>query len=615
MSKEQSGTRQSRVKSRVDVPDASHSYVSNATFGNLFKDVAVDGSRRNMSKKNSGTRLSRVLMRMLVASLCMYAVVIGMNENVGFTQHNTQGVKVTKTHRTTNSSVGVSETPGVGEGVHAVAKTNEPRIEQLKRQDTPAEKDTSITASVTTTDMTTHPLARQNASQVITWKGINDMNSFVRRFFSRGNELCDIMEKRKKTQNKNHEQPTLLNITFGCQEVFAQAGTGNVITAFYGARLAASVLGNVNVQMTCPDAVKEQTSLILPWLMGSFPVRGGASHVVSDPRDVVMTSSGGIRGSGSESERGSHISKNSTSTISSTVRMPTIKEACGSVNECPAGHMLPDMRYELRRMAVALVGVPHENHPAAAFAERYLWNPKDSNNDNHLAFSDNTMQLSVPARGEPPLIPGVVLDDVVLHFRGGDLLDSSHSGYGFMKFSAFSKRIPPTTKSIGIITQPFDNGAQQRKRDAKSITQKRHRAVVMALVDFLQEKFPQARVTIHNGSTETIALAFARMIMANQTIVGITSFAVFAAAACFGTGYIRKPINKGPNQWLMNPPIDQLADNVVLIDEPNLLMVKTARDIFKLPTGQDLVLEWFKNDDYCSGLASVACFLPSNSTV
>jgi hypothetical protein len=66
----------------------------------------------------------------------------------------------------------------------------------------------------------------------------------------------------------------------------------------------------------------------------------------------------------------------------------------------------------------------------------------------------------------------------------------------------------------------------------------------------------------------------------------------------------------------MNPPIDQLADNVILMEEPNLLMVKTVRDIlFKLPTGQDLVLEWFKNDTYCNGLASIICFLPLNSTV
>ena len=127
----------------------------------------------------------------------------------------------------------------------------------------------------------------------------------------------------------------------------------------------------------------------------------------------------------------------------------------------------------------------------------------------------------------------------------------------------------------------------------------------MGLLDFLQEKFPKARVTIHNGPNETIALAFARMVMANQTIVGITTFGVFPAIASFGTGYIRKPLKKGPNQFLMNPPIDQLADNVILMDEPNLLMAQTVRAMFQKPNGQDLVLEWFKNDTYCNG---PACF-------
>jgi hypothetical protein len=219
-------------------------------------------------------------------------------------------------------------------------------------------------------------------TKVITWEGVEGMKSFIRRSW-KGNKFCETMQRTTKT----HERPTLLNITFACQDLFSKGGlgAGNWISAFYGVRLAASVLGDINVQMTCPDAVKEQTSLILPWLMGRFPVRGGASYVASDQRDVFMTSGGGIRSSGGES--GSHISKNARK----KVKMPTIKEACGTYHECPIGHMLPDIRYELRRMAVALVGIPHENHPAAAFARRYLWERRYSNDDNDLAFSDNAM--------------------------------------------------------------------------------------------------------------------------------------------------------------------------------------------------------------------------------
>jgi hypothetical protein len=212
----------------------------------------------------------------------------------------------------------------------------------------------------------------------------------------------------------------------------------------------------------------------------------------------------GIRGSSSSSSN--HIRKNANATTTSTI--PTIQQACGNYHKCPIGYMVPSIRYELRRMAIALVGVPHENHPAAAFAERYLWNTADVNNDNNNNNNDDdndsTMQLSVPARGEPPLIPGVVLDDVVLHFRGGDLFNTNHPAFGFMKFSAYPKRISHETKSIGIVTQPFDTGGQQRRGDSSSEKRERHRIVVMALVDFLKEKFPQARVTIHNGRRETI---------------------------------------------------------------------------------------------------------------
>jgi hypothetical protein len=417
-------------------------------------------------------------------------------------------------------------------------------------------------------------------TKVITWNGIKDLNTNIGTY-----KFCEKMQERNESQ-----RPTLLKITFGCHDLFSLSGggTGNWISAFLIVRLAASVLGDVNVEMTCPDAVKEQTNLIIPWLMGSFPARGGASHVVSDK---------------------------SESTISNALPMPTIEEACGNYHTCPFGHMLPDIRYELRRMAVALVGVPHENHPAAAFAERYLWNPKNSNDNNDSSFSNNTMELSVPARGESPLVPGVVLDDIVINFRGGDLLNSDHPGYGFMKFSAFSNRIPPNTKSIGIVTQPFDITFQQRGTDATSVKNQKHRVVVMAFVDFLREKFPQARITVHNGRTETIALAYARMVMANQAIVGITSFGVFPAIASFGTGYVRKPLHKGPNQFLMNPPIDQLADNIVLMDDPDLLMANTVRVLFQKPTGQALILEWFKNDNFCKGLASLNCFLTLNSAV
>lgn len=173
-----------------------------------------------------------------------------------------------------------------------------------------------------------------------------------------------------------------------------------------------------------------------------------------------------------------------------------------------------------------------------------------------------------------------------------------------MKFSAFSKHISPQVRSIGIVTQPFDVGGQNRKGDATQEKRQRCRIVVTELVNFLQERFPAARITIHNGPTETIALAYARLVMANQTMAGITSFGVFPVLSSFGTGYVRRPdYRKAPNKWLnQEPPLDQVVDNLVLMDEPNRLMAGSIKGMWKRENGQEIVLEWFKNDTFCDGL-------------
>ena len=168
--------------------------------------------------------------------------------------------------------------------------------------------------------------------------------------------------------------------------------------------------------------------------------------------------------------------------------------------------------------------------------------------------------------------------------------------FGFMKFSGYTKYISPDARSIGILTQPFGTEEQGRQHDQGAVKRERCRIVVTALVDYIQERFPQSRVTIHNGPTETIALAFARMVMANQTIVGISTFSVFPAIGMFGTGYIRRPdFPKAPNQFLVSPRVDQMADNVVLIEEPNLIMCAQINKLWQT-AGASGVLNWFRND-------------------
>ena len=178
---------------------------------------------------------------------------------------------------------------------------------------------------------------------------------------------------------------------------------------------------------------------------------------------------------------------------------------------------------------------------------------------------------------------------------------SRHPSFGFMKFSGFSKWISPSARSIGIVTQPFEVSGQTRKEDSGAFKRQKCKDLVLAITDHLTEKFPSAQISIHNSVNETIALSFARMIMANQTIVGISSFGVFPALTSFGTGYIRKPDHhKQPNQWLLDPCFDAASYGKVLIEEPNLLWVSQLTNLRKMG-GEAKVIEWFRNDTFCLG--------------
>jgi hypothetical protein len=66
----------------------------------------------------------------------------------------------------------------------------------------------------------------------------------------------------------------------------------------------------------------------------------------------------------------------------------------------------------------------------------------------------------------------------------------------------------------------------------------------MALVDYLQQRHPNVRITIHNGPKETIALAYARMVLAQQTLACLSTFGIFPVLATFGTAYLHQP--RGP---------------------------------------------------------------------
>ena len=389
---------------------------------------------------------------------------------------------------------------------------------------------------------------------VISWEGVGGMQSIVTRYW-KGNLFCETIDQTRSAAG-DPDLPITAHLSFSCKELFekSELGTGNFIALFYGIRLAAHMYGNVDLHIICDDANDTKNDLILPWITGFFPARP--------------------------------LTQNSSIPI-------TVQQACGSYITQPLSYMYNEIQHDLRKMAIGLMGVPSSDHASGIFAEKYLWpgNVATSPTGGHLALRN-------PQQNDKPPFPAseYAIDDAVLHFRCGDLMDSKHPSFAFMKFSGYTRHISPAAKTIGILTQPFDTDTQSRKADSSQYKRDRCRTVVYSLVEYIKTRYPDATVRIHNEVGETIALTFARMIMANQTIAGISSFGVIPAISTFGTGYIRKPdYNKAPNMWLVNPRIDELSANIVLFDEPNKIMVGQMKGLWQ-SQGEPGVLEWFWND-------------------
>jgi hypothetical protein len=148
--------------------------------------------------------------------------------------------------------------------------------------------------------------------------------------------------------------------------------------------------------LTCHDAEDVKKDLILPWLTGYFP---GRRPGTASPYPIV-----------------------------------TVTQACSGYQKAPIGRLHEEMQRDCRTMAIALVGVPASDHHNAEFATKHLWSGKHSSTERRL-------HLPMPRQESKPVCPrgSVELDDAVIHFRCGDLMDSTHPNFGFMKFSGYTK--------------------------------------------------------------------------------------------------------------------------------------------------------------------------------
>jgi hypothetical protein len=248
-------------------------------------------------------------------------------------------------------------------------------------------------------------------------------------------------------------------------------------------------------------------------------------------------------------------------------------------------------------------------------------------------ISGNQQERLHPNTNIIPLLGNddIDFDDAVIHFRCGDLLSTNLPSYGFLTFNGYSRHIDPIkTRSIGIVTQPFRSSVsfnttkssikkklndpsltiQERELDTGNIQQaQRCKTLVYALVDYLQEQFPNVTITIRNDPKETIALVYVRMVMAQQSIAVMSTFSTFPTLGTFGTGYYLRPRHIEPSSWLVNPiyPITAIYNNnnnnnknnnnIILFDEKNMLVGSQAKDLWD-KYGDTIVLEWFRTGKY-----------------
>jgi hypothetical protein len=128
------------------------------------------------------------------------------------------------------------------------------------------------------------------------------------------------------------------------------------------------------------------------------------------------------------------------------------------------------------------------------------------------------------------------------------------------------------------------------------------RTITIAFQEYLQDRFPLARVTIRNGHHETVALAFARLVMAHHAFAAPSStFSLFPVLASFGRGYHIRAVEGSMNEGLsMYAWLVENDPSVVFIDPDTILPValtSVLRETRPKTAGQT-ILTWFQNDTF-----------------
>lgn len=179
----------------------------------------------------------------------------------------------------------------------------------------------------------------------------------------------------------------------------------------------------------------------------------------------------------------------------------------------------------------------------------------------------------------------IVLDDVAIHFRCGDIMGGvKRSDFGMIQFSEYLKWIPTnTTNTIGILTQPFE---KDRNRAIDGRKSEDCRQATYLLVDYLQAHYPHTRISIRNDRNETLPITYARLVGAKQSFTSLSSFGIFPVIGTRGEGYFQRG-NRG-----VNPFAKYIPNYLSNIHEMNAPKLSSAQI---LQMGLNATLAWFVN--------------------
>ena len=338
--------------------------------------------------------------------------------------------------------------------------------------------------------------------------------------------LCKHIKRERKELKKTKKKYRLqLNLFTRCEAIHKRHQHGNFMFGVYAMKIAAMAYA-ADFSFRCIES--EAQDNLFWWLQSGGPTAAAATRIESGSRSVSE------RTTKSDIQASQYLINN---TLYNPSR-PTSDLACRGMGKVALNYASEYVRRDMRAMAMELLP---------------------------------SMERK-----------GMTIDEVVIHLRCGDIISkrvpATDNNYGLLQFQAYRKNIPPTAKSIGIVTAPF---SEKDRRQQDHGSGRVCKTLVLELVDYLKSHFPNAKVRVRNDAKESIPEVVSRLILAQHNFCVRSTFCLLPSIASFGTTFIQQ----GGAAYFMDD-VSEVYDDVQLINEPFLL----AHEIEK--KGFNATLQW-----------------------